>query len=391
GVTHTAVLDQRDGVCSPADLYLEGADQYRGWFQSSLLTSVVVSGKAPYKAVCTHGWVVDGEGKTMHKSLGNGIEPKEIYDKNGADILRLWVASSDYHSDIRVSKAIIAQLSEAYKKIRNTARYILGNICNQGGFNIDTDAVAFENMPELDKWAIMKLDNLINKVNEAYNNFDFHIVFHAIHNFCVIDMSNFYLDIIKDRLYCEAPDSELRRSAQTVMYTILSAIARLVAPILSFTADEIWSYIPHSKKDDPRSIFLNDMPKVSGHDFDTEFVSKWEFIYNLRVDAKKALELKRADKVIGSSLEADMVIHASGADYDRLCAVKDILPAVFIVSRVEVVNGGEAEFTGETTGLGFDVAKASGEKCERCWIYSDTVGTDDEHPTLCSRCAHTVK
>ncbi len=391
GVTHTAVLDQRDGVCSPADLYLEGADQYRGWFQSSLLTSVVVSGKAPYKAVCTHGWVVDGEGKTMHKSLGNGIEPKEIYDKNGADILRLWVASSDYHSDIRVSKAIIAQLSEAYKKIRNTARYILGNICNQGGFNIDTDAVAFENMPELDKWAIMKLDNLINKVNEAYNNFDFHIVFHAIHNFCVIDMSNFYLDIIKDRLYCEAPDSELRRSAQTVMYTILSAIARLVAPILSFTADEIWSYIPHSKKDDPRSIFLNDMPNVSGHDFDTEFVSKWEYIYNLRVDAKKALELKRADKVIGSSLEADMVIHASGADYDRLCAVKDILPAVFIVSRVEVVNGGEAEFTGETTGLGFDVAKASGEKCERCWIYSDTVGTDDEHPTLCSRCAHTVK
>ncbi len=391
GVTHTAVLDQREGVSSPADLYLEGADQYRGWFQSSLLTSVVVNGKAPYKAVCTHGWVVDGEGKTMHKSLGNGIEPKEIYDKNGADILRLWVASSDYHSDIRVSKAIIAQLSEAYKKIRNTARYILGNICNQGGFNIDTDAVAFEKMPELDKWAIMKLDNLINKVNEAYNNFDFHIVFHAIHNFCVIDMSNFYLDIIKDRLYCEAPDSELRRSAQTVMYTILSAIARLVAPILSFTADEIWSYIPHSKNDDPRSIFLNDMPKVSGHDFDAQFVSKWEYIYNLRVDAKKALELKRADKVIGSSLEADMVLHASGADYEKLCAVKDILPAVFIVSRVEVVNGGEAEFRGETTGLGFDVAKASGEKCERCWIYSDTVGECAEHPTLCSRCAHTVK
>ncbi len=391
GVTHTAVLDQREGLSSPADLYLEGADQYRGWFQSSLLTSVVVNGRAPYKAVCTHGWVVDGEGKTMHKSLGNGIEPKEIYDKNGADILRLWVASSDYHSDIRISKEILAQLSEAYKKIRNTARYILGNICNQGGFNIDTDAVAFDNMTELDKWAIMKLDNLITKVNEAYNNFDFHIVFHAIHNFCVIDMSNFYLDIIKDRLYCEAPDSELRRSAQTAMYKILSGIARLVAPILSFTADEIWSYIPHSVNDDPRSIFLNDMPAVSGVVFSDEFIAKWEYIYNIRVDAKKALELKRADKVIGSSLEADVVIHASGADYDKVCAVKDLLPAVLIVSKVEVVNDDSAEFKGEITGLGVDVIKATGGKCERCWIYSDTVGSNHEHPTLCARCAETVK
>ena len=391
GVTHAAVMDERDDLKSPADLYLEGADQYRGWFQSSLLTSVVVNGAAPYKAVCTHGWVVDGEGKTMHKSLGNGIEPKEIYEKNGADILRLWVASSDYHSDIRISKEILAQLSEAYKKIRNTARYILGNICNQGGFNIDTDAVSYENMTELDKWAIMKLDNLINKVNEAYNNFDFHIVFHSIHNFCVVDMSNFYLDIIKDRLYCEAPDSELRRSAQTVMYKILSAIARLVAPILSFTADEIWSYLPKAEGDDERSIFLNEMPKVSGLDFSDEFISKWEYIYNLRVDAKKALELKRADKVIGSSLEADLVITAGDADYDKLTAIADVLPSVFIVSRVIIEKGDSAEFTGETTGLGFAVKKASGHKCERCWIYSDTVGESSEHPTLCARCAATVK
>lgn len=390
GVTHTAVLDQREGLSSPADLYLEGADQYRGWFQSSLLTSVVMNGRAPYKAVCTHGWVVDGEGKTMHKSLGNGIEPKEVYDKNGADILRLWVASSDYHSDIRISKEILAQLSEAYKKIRNTARYILGNICNQGGFNIDTDAVAFENMPELDRWAIMKLDNLITKVNEAYNNFDFHIVFHAIHNFCVIDMSNFYLDIIKDRLYCEAPNSELRRSAQTVMYTILSAIARLVAPILSFTADEIWSYIPHAASDDTRSVFLNEMPRLSGHNFSDEFIAKWEYIYSLRLDAKKALELKRVEKIIGGSMDADVVIHATGADYDKVAAVKDILPAVFIVSRVDIVNDTANGFVGETTGLGFDVTKASGEKCERCWCYSDSVGADHEHPTLCQRCAHTV-
>lgn len=390
GVTHTAVLDQREGLSSPADLYLEGADQYRGWFQSSILTSVVINGRAPYKAVCTHGWVVDGEGKTMHKSLGNGIEPKEIYDKNGADILRLWVASSDYHSDIRISKDILAQLSEAYKKIRNTARYILGNLSNQGGFNFDTDRVDLNELPELDKWAVMKLDNLIDKVNEAYNAFDFHIVFHAIHNFCVVDMSNFYLDIIKDRLYCEAPDSKLRRSAQTVMYMILSAISRLVAPILSFTADEIWSYMNHSKDENPESVFLNDMPTKSGLSFDDEFISKWEFIYSLRIDAKKALELKRADKVIGSSLEADLVITA-GDSFDKLNAVKDILPAVFIVSRVEIARDGDAEFTGETTGLGFTVKRASGEKCERCWAYSDTVGHSHEHPTLCERCAATVK
>lgn len=390
GVTHTAVLDQREDLSSPADLYLEGADQYRGWFQSSLLTSVVINGKAPYKAVCTHGWVVDGEGKTMHKSLGNGIEPKEIYDKNGADILRLWVASSDYHSDIRISKAILSQLSEAYKKIRNTARYILGNLSNQGGFDAEKDSIALEKLTELDKWAIMKLDNLIDKVNAAYNAFDFHIVFHAIHNFCVVDMSNFYLDIIKDRLYCEAPDSELRRSAQTAMYRILSAIARLVAPILSFTADEIWSYMNHPSYENAESVFLNDMPNKSGLCFSDEFISKWEEIYNLRTDAKKALELKRADKVIGSALEADVVISA-GTDYDKICAFKDILPTVFIVSRVEVTKETEGEYKGEATGLGFTVTKATGEKCERCWIYSDTVGECAEHPTLCARCAKTIK
>ena len=231
GVSHTAVMEGEDfpSLTWPADLYLEGADQYRGWFQSSLLTSVVYKGSAPYKAVCTHGWVVDGEGKTMHKSLGNGIDPSEITEQYGADILRLWVASSDYHSDIRISKPILSQLSDAYKKIRNTARYILGNL---GGFDPDTDMVSDSELTELDKWAIMKLDTLIDKVNEGYNAFDFHVAFHAIHNFCVIDMSNFYLDIIKDRLYCEKSDSVLRRSAQTAMYRILSAVARFAAPII---------------------------------------------------------------------------------------------------------------------------------------------------------------
>ena len=283
----------------------------------------------------------------------------------------------------------MAQLSEAYKKIRNTARYILGNLSNQGGFDLDKDGVAYESMEELDKWAIMRLDNLIDKVNEAYNAFDFHIVFHAIHNFCVVDMSNFYLDIIKDRLYCEKPDSAIRRSTQTAMYRILSAISRLVAPILSFTADEIWSYMNHCASENPESVFLNDMPTKSGMTYTDEFIAKWDYIYNLRVDAKKALELKRADKVIGSSLEADLVI-AAGDDYDKLAEIKDILPAVFIVSKVDIENTADGEYKGETTGLGFTVKKASGKKCERCWIYSDTVGECAEHPTLCERCAHTV-
>ncbi|MCD8328507.1 MAG: isoleucine--tRNA ligase [Ruminococcus sp.] len=387
GVTHSAVLEERDELSSPADLYLEGADQYRGWFQSSLLTSVVCNGRAPYKAVCTHGWVVDGQGKTMHKSLGNGIEPSEITEKYGADILRLWVTSSDYHSDIRISNDILSQLSDAYKKIRNTARFILGNI---GDFDIDKDAVCECKLSDLDKWALYKLDELIDKANVAYNAFDFHIVFHAIHNFCVTDMSNFYLDIVKDRLYCEKADSLSRRAVQTVMYKILSAISRLVAPILSFTADEIWSYIPHSSSDNTQSIFLNDMPEKSGIEVTDEFKEKWSLIYELRDEVKKALEIKRNDKVIGKSLEADVEIYADGEMFDKISALSDILPEIFIVSRVEVLNG-EGEFKGDMEGVSISVKKASGEKCERCWIYSDDVGKNSEHPTLCARCAGVVE
>ncbi|MDO5125779.1 MAG: isoleucine--tRNA ligase [Ruminococcus sp.] len=391
GVTHLAVLEERDELSSPADLYLEGADQYRGWFQSSLLTSVVCNGKAPYKNVCTHGWVVDGQGKTMHKSLGNGIEPREITDKYGADILRLWVASSDYHSDIRISKDILAQLSDAYKKIRNTARFILGNISNNGGFEIDRDGVSDDELFEIDKWALLKLDELIDKVNTAYEAFDYHIVFHAIHNFCVIDMSNFYLDILKDRLYCEAVNSVSRRAAQTTIYRILSAISRLVAPIMSFTADEIWSYIPHTAKENAESIFLNDMPEKSGITVSDDFKSKWDLIAAIREDAKKALELKRADKVIGASLEADLTVYVDADKFDAVSALTDELPALLIVSRANVVEGSEnGEFKGTLDGVSFTVTKAGGNKCERCWSYSDTVGKFDDHPTLCERCRNTI-
>lgn len=386
GVSHSAVMEQYDCLSFPADLYLEGADQYRGWFQSSLLTSVVYHGCAPYKAVCTHGWVVDGEGKTMHKSLGNGIDPSEITDAYGADILRLWVASSDYHSDIRISQPILKQLSDAYKKIRNTARFILGNLGNGSGFNPDTDSVSDDKLTELDKWALMRLDSLIDKVNEGYNSFDFHIAFHAIHNFCVIDMSNFYLDIIKDRLYCEKEDSELRRAAQTAMYRILSAVARLAAPIISFTAEEIWQFMPHSSSDDIQSIFLNQMPEKSGISFSDEFVAKWDFIYAAREAVNKVLEEKRNEKVIGKSLEANIVIHCGDDETaDKYNELSGNLAEILIVSGVSVTkdkDGGDTEF---------EVVKAEGEKCERCWRYSKTVGGDSEHPTLCARCAASLK
>ncbi len=384
GVSHTAVMDEYDSLNWPADLYLEGADQYRGWFQSSLLTSVVYKGTAPYKAVCTHGWVVDGQGKTMHKSLGNGIDPAEIIDQYGADILRLWVASSDYHSDIRISKEILGQLSDAYKKIRNTARFILGNLSNGDGFNPDTDSVPDDQLLEIDKWALMRFDSLIDKVQAGYNDFDFHVAFHSIHNFCVIDMSNFYLDIIKDRLYCEGEKSLERRSAQTAMYRILSGVARLIAPIMSFTAEEIWSYLPHCAADNSESIFLNQMPEKSGIEFGDEFIAKWELIYSTREAVNKVLEEKRNEKIIGKSLEANIVIHCGDDMFEKYSSLSDHLAEILIVSGVSVVKDKD----GETE---FEVVKATGDKCERCWAYSETVGKDSEHPTLCSRCASVVK
>lgn len=385
GVSHSAVMEQYDCLSWPADLYLEGADQYRGWFQSSLLTSVVYKGTAPYKAVCTHGWVVDGEGRKMSKSLGNGIMPDEIINKYGADILRLWVASSDYHSDIRISPEILKQLSDAYKKIRNTARYILGNLGNGDGFDPDKDCVSDDELHEIDRWALMKLDALMDKVAAGYNSFDFHVVFHSIHNFCTTDMSNFYLDIIKDRLYCEPIASVSRRAAQTTMYRILSAITRMLAPIISFTAEEIWDFMPHSSGDNKESVFLNDMPVKSGLTASDEFTAKWELIYQTRMEVNKVLEEKRNEKLIGKSLEAAVTIAAADdASYKILSENTDLLAAVLIVSSVSVVHSD----CNETT---YTVTKADGEKCERCWIYSTTVGMNASHPTLCARCARVIE
>lgn len=386
GVSHTAVLDQRDNLSSPADLYLEGADQYRGWFQSSLLTSVATGGKAPYKTVVTHGWVVDGEGKKMSKSLGNTIIPDDIVNQYGADILRLWVASSDYHADIRVSNDILKQLSEVYRKIRNTARFILGCISD---FDPNKDMVSDDKLEEIDRFALMRMDDLIRKSRDAYEKFEYHLIFHAVHNFCVVDMSNFYLDAIKDRLYVEKSDSITRRAAQTAIYKILHSLTRLVAPVLAFTADEIWGFMPHLENDDVRNVVFNPIPEPLYNE-DNEFMARWDKIHSVRDDVKKALENARAEKVIGASLDAKVVLGAEGEIYDFLKSVEDILPVVFIVSGLELKNGKVDDLAGDS-GVTVKVSHADGCKCERCWSYSETVGKNPAFATLCARCAEILK
>lgn len=380
GVSHAAVCNEEHGLRWPADLYLEGADQYRGWFQSSLLTSVAAKGSAPYKAVCTHGWVVDGEGKAMHKSLGNGMSPDEVTDKYGADILRIWVASSDYHADIRISQDILKQLSDAYRKIRNTARFILSNL---GDFNPDTDSVSVEKLDGIDKWAMARMDEIIEKCKAAYDKFDFHIVYSTMRDFCTIDLSNFYLDILKDRLYVEKADSESRRAAQTVIYNILRTMTLYLAPVISFTAEEIWGYMPRSEKDDAESVFFNKLPEKSGVSADEEFMEKWEKIDELRDIVNKALEEARGQKLIGKSLEAKVTLNCGRDWYEFAKSVENDLVSAFIVSAVDVEKS-------EFDGVDVKVEVAPGEKCERCWTHSDTVGKCAEHPTLCARCAEIV-
>ncbi len=384
GSSHAAVLNEREELGIPADLYMEGADQYRGWFQSSLLTSVACTGKAPYKAVLTHGWVVDGEGKAMHKSLGNAIAPNEVIKDYGAEILRLWVASLDYRVDVRLSKDILKQLSEAYRKVRNTARYILGNIHD---FDPAKDRVSDDKLHDIDRWALLRLNQVIEQVDAAYKAFEFHDAFHAIHHFCVVDLSNFYLDVLKDRLYVEAADSVDRRAAQTTMYRILNALTRLLAPILAFTSEEIWSFMPHDANDDARSVLLNEMPKAEAMTADAAFEEKWNRIHALRDDVQKALEAARTAKVIGGSLDAKVTLFCNAEILPFVREIEDLLKTVLIVSQVEICENGIGDFAGEFAGLSVSVAHADGEKCCRCWAYSDTVKTDGEAAGLCARCA----
>ena len=384
GSSHTAVMNEREELGWPADLYMEGADQYRGWFQSSLLTSVACTGKAPYKAVLTHGWVVDGEGKAMHKSLGNAIAPDEVIKDYGAEILRLWVASLDYRVDVRLSKDILKQLSEAYRKVRNTARYILGNIHD---FDPNTDCVSDDKLHDIDRWAMLRLNQVIAQVRTAYEDFEFHDAFYTIHHFCVVDLSNFYLDVLKDRLYVEAAASDARRAAQTTIYRILNALTRLLAPILAFTSEEIWSFLPHAEGEDVRSVMLNDMPTPQEIVVDAQFEETWNRIHALRDDVQKALEAARTAKVIGGSLDAKVTLYCDDKALPFIKQVESLLKTVLIVSQVEICDKGVGEFSGEFAGVTVSVAHADGEKCSRCWAYSDTVTAQGETAGLCARCA----
>ena len=383
GSTHQSVLVER-GLPYPADLYLEGADQYRGWFQSSLLTSVAINGIAPYKQVLTHGWTIDKEGKKMSKSLGNGISPQDVIKEYGADILRLWVLSSDYQSDVSLSKDILKQITEVYRKMRNTARYILGNTSD---FDPDKDMVSYNELQEIDKYALLKLNDLVRKCTESYDKYDFHEAYQAINVFCVTDMSSFYLDIIKDRLYTAKPNSKERRAAQTTMYIILDSLVRMLAPLTSFTAEEIWKYMNKSKNEKVESVMLTTYPEVNSQYENEELRAKWEKIVKIKEIVSKKLEEARAEKIIGHSLNAKVTLFAEGDLYKFIKENKELLQTVFIISNLEV----EENQRSNEEKLGVKIEQAEGEKCERCWMYSTTVGEDKENPTICHRCSEALK
>ena len=379
GSTHFASMKKDQGFW-PATVYMEGLDQYRGWFQSSLLTAVGAMGQgAPFQECVTHGWTVDGEGKAMHKSLGNGVDPADIFKKFGADMIRLWAGSADYHADVRCSDNIFKQLSQSYLKFRNTARYCLGNL---DGFNAN-DLVKPQEMLELDRWAVTRLNALIQRCEAAYQNYEFHVVSHAVNDFCVVELSSFYLDIIKDRLYCEETNGLPRRSAQTALWLILDTMTKIFAPILAFTCDEIWQAMPHRDGDDPRNVLLNEMNKpFAEYALGEDAMAAWDKLVKVRDTVNGALETARNEKKIGKSLEAkvDLTVPQELANQKFMDA--DELADLLIVSQVRVSTGTEIKV---------DVEPAQGAKCERCWKILPSVGKDGEHPALCARCAGVVR
>ena len=385
GSTHFAVLSDEEW---PADVYLEGADQYRGWFQSSLLTAVGSTGKAqaPFKNVLTHGWVVDGEGRAMHKSLGNGVDPLDVIKKYGADLVRLWVASADYQVDVRASDAIFKQLSDAYRKIRNTCRFLLADLYD---FNPDTDAVPMNELTGIDAWIVAATNDLVKKARAAYEGYEFHMIYHALCDFCTTELSKLYIDITKDRVYGEAAASKARRAAQTAMYYIVSTLTRLMAPLLAFTAEEIWQAMPHTAADVKESVFLNALPAYDEQLARPELVAEWNKLFDLRESVMKALELARAEKRIGKSLDAKVKVYAPDEPaYGLLKAFEAELPTIFIVSQVELVKGLAPEGTviEEGAQIAAVVDAADGEKCDRCWNYTVNGFHDGEDGCLCPRC-----
>jgi len=391
GVSHRSVLETRENLKRPADLYLEGSDQHRGWFQTSLLTSIGSTGDAPYKQVLTHGFVNDGEGKKMSKSTGNVMSPDDVIKTYGADILRLWCASVDYREDVKISENILKQMAEAYRRVRNTARYILGNT---NDFDPIKDRVSYDELPEIDRWAMHKLETLKRKVTENYNKYEFYNLFHDIHYFAGIDMSAFYLDIIKDRLYAENGDSVDRRAAQTVMYEVLVSMNKMIAPILSFTAEEIWSKIPETSKD-AESILISKWYENNDQYIDEDLAAKWDQIIKIRKDANKSLEKARQgeNRIIGNSLDAKVLIKLNDEGLAKLLEEnRELIEGVLIVSSLEIVSETDETFTEgeEVEGMFVKVLHAEGEKCERCWKYSTEIGTLEEHPTICPRCSEVL-
>ena len=380
GSTHFSVLtDESKNLQWPASLYLEGNDQYRGWFQSSLLTSVAVKGKAPYENVVTHGFLIDEEKKKMSKSAGNGINPQDVIEKYGADILRLWTISSDYHTDVRVSNDILAQVSEVYKKIRNTARFMLGNLAD---FNPDINIIEYAEREEIDKYILYKANKLVESIISAYENYDFHIVYSEIHKFCTAELSNKYLDVIKDTLYTAKEGDKARRSHQSTMYDILNIIVKLMSPVLAFTAEEIWSYMYHSSKDNAPAVLLTDMPSENSMYVDDALVEKWDKIYDLRENILGEIEKARSEKIVGHPLDAKVTITATEKEISFMKEIESILEMILIVSKVEVVKGENYKV---------DVTKADGYKCARCWKYDEDIGRDKHNPDICPKCIRTLK
>ncbi|WP_232698431.1 isoleucine--tRNA ligase [Brevibacillus daliensis] len=388
GSSHAAVLRQREELSWPADLYLEGSDQYRGWFNSSLSTSVAVFGQAPYKGVLSHGFTMDGEGRKMSKSLGNTIAPVQVTEKLGADILRLWVSSVDYQSDHRISDAILAQNAEVYRKIRNTFRFLLGNL---DGFDPTKHRVDYDRLPEFDRFMLAKTAEVVKRARKAYDEYQFHTVYQTVHNFCTIELSSFFMDISKDRLYVEAPDSEKRRVAQTIMYDILLDLVKLLSPIIPHTADEVWKYIPGVSE---ASVQLTDMPEVNEQhlSFGKELQDKWNAFLEVRDEVLKAMEEARANKVFGNSVDAKLVLYPQTDEVYQTLASMDDLADLFIVAQVELHEAGAtaSEGAAKLEGISVAVLPADGEKCERCRVVKTDVGQVEKHPTVCVRCATIV-
>lgn len=386
GSSHVGVLETRPELQWPADLYLEGSDQYRGWFNSSLITGVAAKGRAPYKGILSHGFTLDGEGRKMSKSLGNTIDPNVVCGKLGADILRLWVSSVDYQSDHRISDNILSQTTEVYRKIRNTLRFLLGNLYD---FNPSQDRVALEQLSELDRYAMIRLNRMAEKVIRAYDKYEFHVVYQTVHHFCAVEMSAFYLDIIKDRLYVNEPNNPLRKAAQTVLYDALMAITKLIAPVLPHTADEVWKHIPSAQL---ISVQLAELPEVNTSLYNEELEAKWDRFIAVRDDVLKALEEARKSKLIGNSLSAAVHLYPD-ADTAKLLSGFSELDQLFIVSAVNVYEPG-TQAPGEAMAfkqLSVQIVPAEGEKCERCWIVTPEVGHSHEYPTLCKRCASVIQ